>query len=182
MARFISKYQRYALGIQEEIGMVTAQGVPVVTQPAVLAKFEHGGVTDWEVQEALEKFSFDGLPDGVNPALRLGVFDTDFAAKEGRWSDDMKAKVEEVLRTAPGRLGNDYIEVGRPTLPAPWPTYDEASFAKILNRVIEDGYAPADVLAYERETQKRPDVIDALERMIIDQGPPEDDILELIPA
>lgn len=179
MARFISKHQRYSLGIRDEVGMVTAQGVPIVAQAGILANFSHGGLAQWEVDEALEVFEFHGLPEGINPVLRLSCYDTDFAEKEERWPEGVKDEVENVLRTS-GRLGSDYIEVGRPRVPSPWPTYDEASFARILNRVIEDGYDPAEVLEYERQSQKREDVIKALEGMVIDAGPAADTEPELI--
>jgi hypothetical protein len=160
--RFVSKYQRYAIGLRPEKKMVLASGDVQVMQQHLDASFIHGMAQPHEVEAGLAHFQFLGLPEGVNPAHRMSVFDTRIMQQEERLSDDERMAIENELLTN-GRLGGDYILVEEPKIPVPWPNYPGADVDTIVARVAEDGYDPAEIIAYEQQNANRPEVLAALE-------------------
>src|SRR4051812_34626970 len=99
---------------------MTANGMPMVSQPDKTLQFEQGGLHEHEDKIALDTFRSRATPEGGDPPPRLSVYDTrTFAADAGE--ADMLA---EKLRSM-SEFGTDYIEVVEPRVPAPWPSYDK---------------------------------------------------------
>lgn len=113
-----------------------------------------------------------------NPDTVFGVFDTAWL----RDADD-EAEADAKLRDPQwGGIGRDYVEVVAPTPDAPWPNYNRLRARKghtvaetIALKVAEDGYDVAAVLAYEKATKARDEVIDALEALAAADAPADDE-------
>ena len=164
--RFISKYQRYSLGIRNEREMVLADGQRQVLTSGIAADFNHGGLSLWEIDEGLKHFQFKGLPDGVDPRTRLSMYDTDLAAELDGWDDETKALVEERLLSS-NKLGTDFILVEAPRAPKPFANYDEIESVDTLFQILPVvGYDPEAVRRYESENQNRPEVLERLQTQI----------------
>lgn len=171
MARFVSRYGRYAHGVREEIVQQFPRGTNVI-QRGLEAQFEPDGLTDYEKEQAVERLNFHGLPEhadtavDVSPVSRLSLFDSELAKKNFRWTDEEHDLVVETLRES-DRLGLDYIEVDAKTRPVPWNGYDNLTDAdRIVELALATETSITDVLAYERENQDREDVIAALEESL----------------
>lgn len=162
MARFVSKYQKYAITVQQQIEIMTANGMPMVSQPDKTLQFEQGGLHEHEVKTALDVFRFRGIPDGVEPSHRLSVYDTRTFAADLSEAETLAEKLRSM-----SEFGTDYIEVVEPRVPAPWPSYDKTKRADtLITKVEELGFDPADVLAYERQNQNRDHIVTALEALL----------------
>lgn len=174
MARFVSPHGNYSHGVRagqpERMGL---NGVMLPAVPALKAQFE----TDWRQDEdiALAKsvFNFRGLAiyengQHVEPTYRISVFDSELAKLKYGWTDEDTEIVVEALRNN-GPIGQMYVEVIPAPAEKPWNGYDELDDA---TRIVELATAiNADlekVMQYERENQKRPEVIGALKAEIDD--------------
>lgn len=152
-----------------------------VAQRGILAEWEQGALSDREVEEGLDKLGpFNGMPmyedevTPVSPRSRLRVYDTDVAAKVEQWDKPTQDFVEDYLLNHELH-GKSFVMVEAQKAAAPWPAYDKLTVqgrrtidlvvAKIVEKIEEDGYQPADVLAYERENLNRPEIIDAVEAL-----------------
>lgn len=150
-----------------------------VVQQGIIAVFEQGLLTEYEVLQGLEQLGpFTGLPIleddqvPVSPRKLLRVYDTDMVAQSDYWDDATKKQVEQFLLNH-ALYGRDFIAVETPRLPAPWPAYPKLVaknaagmkdvVKKILAKIDEDGYAAAAVLAYEVENLNRPEIVAALQ-------------------
>lgn len=133
----------------------------------VVAQFEHQGVTDWELEAALKKFTFSGLPEGVHPATRIGVFDTEVYCM--RFPKDersvMQAKIEERLRELQPSRPNNYIIVESPVAEKPWGSYDEETIEDVLKFQERLEIDPTRVRRYEQENKKRKEIVAAMEAL-----------------
>lgn len=164
---------------------LVAQFVPIA---AASAEDEHAHASQYDLEVARSAFlgakRADGTPKnvraipsltggalagvatvGFNPDSLFGVFDTDWIADEND-----RALADAKLRDPQwGGIGIDYVEVVPLALTPPWPNYDRlrgkrgATVAeRIALKVVEDGYDPAAVAAYEKATKNRDDVLAAL--------------------
>lgn len=165
--RFVSKHRGYSAAIRPpQLGGYNAAGDPYYTAEAMNANFQQGGLSPWEIDEALEHWGEDlpGVADGEDRRQRFSVFDTEWAALEFGWNDADREFAEQRLLTLPGRLGNEYIRVEDHKAPAPWPTYKTFSSPDAIVRFMrEGGYDPEVVLRFERENASRDDVLEAVE-------------------
>ena len=175
--RFISKYAGYMLHVQPQIVEAYATGQTKVVQPQIIARFEVSKVTGDERALARQMFQFNGfaqeqdLVTVVEPDARISAFDSRLAQAENGWTDEQREMVEQALVAEWGRLPQDMIKVEEVRLAPPWPTYDSFSGtrAELLEKLDEDGYNVADVLAYERDAQNRAEVVAVLERALEDE-------------
>lgn len=132
----------------------------VVTREPYIALFTQGGATAYEKQLALEKFKFTGTGEREDPLRRISIFDTDEKAAQENWTPEFKDEVEKSLLAGQGEF---YFVVEAPKVEKPWPAYDTASPEDIPELAEMFGVSSIHVLAYERENQNRPSVIEALE-------------------
>lgn len=111
--------------------------------------------------------SFEGKPyRAYDPYDQFGLFDTDWLPEE-----DRDAATEKLRNPAFG-YGVDWIEVTSVEPVAPWPAYDKIKgtggpgnsvAGKIKRKIVEDGYDPKKVAAYEKATKNRADVLAAID-------------------
>lgn len=196
MARFLSKFARYEVAVlPPEIKLVQGVRGPEETtvRDKVSANFEPGGLTEYEVRHVEEWMPEmrRGMPsqeasivmsggqavatEGVHNVLyRVGRYDTDERAALYGWDAETKAAVEANLRKKDG-YGVDFIESVPPAQQAPWPNYNRfSSVEKILERVVEDGYDPNHVLAFEQENKNRQEIVAALQNYLAAQAVDEE--------
>lgn len=163
--RFVSKHRGYKMGIRPAaIGGYTPHGEPILTSRELIAEFRPGGLSRWEIDQALAHWNhFPGLAEGENPVLRLSWFDSDFSQRVHGWTDEEREAVEQKLLGEPN-IGSDYIVIVPEKAQKPWGSYDKLSAPKqIVSLMIETGTDPEVVLRYERENGKRQEVLDAVE-------------------
>lgn len=160
--RFVAKYRNY-----EFVAIPTRtpeKAVPygLQAEQPVVCKFQHGGLSEWEKQEALKVFEFK-LGHDETAWKRLSFYDTDLEAVRLGWPDEIKERVEARLLAGVG-YGTDYIMVEKPRLEPPWPTYDQLRKPSEIVQVVKTtGIDPALVIAYEMENEGRESVIHAFE-------------------
>jgi hypothetical protein len=134
----------------------------VVLQKPIIAEFQQGGLLDYEIAEALERFNFSGLPDGVNPITRLSVYDPEAEAFAKGWTkeelDAAKARLRHLAEIDPGH----FIIVEKPAEAKPWGKYDEMEAEDVIAAVVNLGYDPEAVRKYEHENAGREEVIEAM--------------------
>jgi len=167
--RFVSKYGRLVVQIRPEIVEPFATGQVRVIQRGILAQFAPYGLTAEERDFALGRFNFQGWYQEQDEAsmvpldYRIGLFDSDAAARELGWEDETKRFVDEQL-TALEYYG-DVAPCPVIVLTPPWPKYDSyrGSPAQLIRKLIDEGHDLNYVLAYEHsDGPRRPAVIDAL--------------------
>ena len=172
--RFVSKYAKYILHCRRQIAEHYATGESQIIQRQLLAEFQVGILTGDERALARQHFSFNGFAQEqdlvtiVEPDARISAFDSRLAQAELGWTDAERELVEAELIKVARLLPEDLIVIEEIRLAPPWPTYDAfpGDATKLLMRVEDDGYDLADVVAYERENQNRPEVIFMLEKAI----------------
>jgi hypothetical protein len=172
--RFISRYGKNGVAIRGEIVESYANGGRRVTQTLLAAYFQPYLLTQDERQLALDHFYFNGSYQEqdevtlVPPDYRIGLFDSRIAQEQNGWSDDERQLVEEKLLRVAQETPDTLLLVPEHTLQPPWPNYDlfEGSPLELAEKIAEDGYRLAEVVAYERENQNREDVIEALEELL----------------
>lgn len=166
--RCISPHGRYSIQVfegNEQVG-IDQRGVmhSVQLSDPVVANFEQGGLTEWEIEAALMSFNFAGVPDGVNPLTRVAVFDTEayvqkFPAAE---RDEKLAAIDARLRELQERHPSEFVIVEKPAAPKPWPSYDTDSIQDIVYAQGRYGISPETIRLYEYENQGRQAVIDLM--------------------
>lgn len=175
--RCISPYPRYSIQVFEgkEQVMMDTRGHAfshVISKP-VVADFQQGGLLDHEIEVALTKFSFSGIPEGVNPLTRIASFDT-LAYAEAH--DLTEAEVEAVnarLRKLADLHPSEFVVVDQPAADKPWEAYDEQSAEDVIFTRNLTGISPEKVRLYELEHEGREEVIaamEALEREAVEGG------------
>lgn len=182
--RFISKYGRFGVQIIPMVQEAYATGMAKTIQEPVYASFEPWLLLPAEREFAVATWNFSGfyqLEDEVSimpPDYRIGLFDSVIDQQTKGYSDEVRLEVERVL-LANAALTDNIIVVPVTVHPAPWPRYDDftGTTPQLIERLIEDGHDLDAVLAFEQSSQKRQDVIDALEALIADP----DALLELMP-
>lgn len=198
--RFVSHIRNFAVGIITERSHPTQYGAIVVDVPGYTAYFT-SDVTAADVEFAEREFESLGLMYGRTTLLdevtsspitsRLSVFDTDEKALQENWATrtyedemgrtwDFKEFVEHKLASR-AENNPDFRLVDVEAIKPPWPRYlhFQGSLDELMQRVVDDGFDPARVLAYERQTGQRPAVIEALEQLVLAQ---DADITEEVPA
>lgn len=167
MARFVSQYLKFSHGVRDaepsKMGLDGRMTAPVA---GLEAEFTHNGATPKDALVAKSSMKFTGVPqdeagNDIDPAYRISVFDSEAAKLANGWTEDEEQLVIDALR-ASGDLGRAFVEILPEPVEAPWPNYDQTDPEEIVKVA---GLINADLelaLAYEKENQKRPGVIDAL--------------------
>lgn len=167
MARFVSQYLKFSHGVRDGVeSHMGLDGRMTATVRALEAEFTHNGATTKDALVAKSTLKFTGVPqdeagNDIDPAYRISVFDSEAAKLANGWTDEEEALVVETLR-ASGDNGRAFCEILPEPIEAPWPNYDSTDPEEIVKVA---GLINADLelaLAYEKENQKRPGVIDAL--------------------
>lgn len=174
--RFLSKFGQFGLQIRAEDRENYANGTSRLIQTQVFAKFEPGICSSDERELAIRRWRFNGQLQeldevtSIQPDYRIGLFDSRAAQAENGWSDEERMLVETKLLKLASDTPTDLLVVIEARVEAPWPRYDvfEGTTTDLMNKIVEDGYTLEAVLAYERENQNRPKIIEALEQMIDD--------------
>jgi hypothetical protein len=167
---FASRYRIYRHGIRNVGGptgvTLTAGGAAtVVAAREIYAEFEPAEhiLNEAQIQQAIRLMSFPGQPidqdtnTHVHPRHRLSAFDSVRAQEMYDWTDDERELVEERLLKSV-HIGTDHVLIEAEPAPLPWPTYDtdDVEFILIVGKKTNQ---VDEVLAYERENQKRPEVL-----------------------
>ena len=167
--RFVSKYGHMVVQIRPEIVEPFATGQVRVLQRGILAHFEPYRITPDEREFALGRFVFQGWYQEQDEATmvpldyRIGLYDTDLAARDGGWDDETKTFVEQQL-IALEHYG-DIAPCPVVVLTPPWPKYDEykGTPQQLMRKLVDEGHDLDKVLAYESsDGPQRQAVIDAL--------------------
>ena len=170
---FLSKFGNYCLSVRPQIREAYAQGMTREVQVPLYAQFSVQGLTAREREWALSHFTFNGTPQEmdeathVQPDYRIGKFDSVIAQTSFNWSDEERIAVEqELIRTAE-IVPQDLILLPEIVVPAPWPAYHEfkGTAAQLAKKVADDGYDPAEVLAYEIAHENRDEIVAALGKL-----------------
>ena len=164
--RFISPHSRYTVAIDPgHERMVTDQrGVTFLhreSEPTV-AQFEQSGMRDHEIQEALTRWTFNGLPEGINPITRIGVYDPEANAIAADWPDEARKKVERKLWLEAEAHPGDLAFCLSPRQPMPWPSYLSDTPEEILQFQERLGINPEIVRRFEEENEGRQEIIAAM--------------------
>jgi len=168
--RAISPYARYGIqlfGAREKV--VTIEGgysqYQVLEQP-VVAQFDKLGLMDWEADLALKTFDFSGLPEGIAPLTRVGVFDSEAYCLNRYENEDerrsMQVQIDNRLTELQPRFPNDFILVETPVASRPWGSFDKDSIEDILTLQERLEMDPTLVRRYEEENQNRAEIIEAM--------------------
>jgi hypothetical protein len=168
--RALSPYARFGLLLfpaREKV--VTIEGGYSryqVLEEAVIAQFDKLGLMDWEADLALKTFNFTGLPEGVPPLSRVGVFDSE-AFCLSRYSNEderrsMQIQIDNRMRELQPDFPNHYILVEMPEAERPWGSFDKDSIEDILTLQERLEMDPTLVRRYEEENQARPEIIEAM--------------------
>ena len=182
--RFASKFGRFGVQIRPMIQEAYATGMAKVVQEPVYAMFEPWDLRPHERELCMARWSFNGFyqqEDEVTvlpPDMRIGVYDSVADAQVKGWSDELRLEVERVL-IANASITDNVIVLPLTSVAPPWPRYDDfdGTTEALLAKLIEDGHDLTLTLAYERESQNRPEVIVTLAELIADP----DALLELQP-
>jgi hypothetical protein len=182
--RFASKYGRFGVCIRPQIQEAYATGMAKVIQEPIYAMFEPWDLRPHERELCLSRWSFNGFyqqEDEVTvfpPDHRIGVYDSVADAQLKGWPDEVRLEVERAL-IANAQISDNIIVLPITVYAPPWPRYDEfeGGTDELIARLVEDGYDLEDVLAYERSSQDRGEIVQALEGLISDP----DALLELQP-
>lgn len=162
-----------------------ATGAVMDVKPAVSVQFQRaGGDIPAYAKEAVSQMPDWGRGTGIDedPFELCGIFDSVLAAEKEGWDAETIAEVEAALRRV---AGSSFVIADAPKAAKPWPNYDaiegdeEEAAYQITKKVVEDGYDPAAVAAYERENANRELVLDGLGRLAAEA---EADVLGVIQA
>ena len=172
--RLLSQYARYSIvifGPNEKI-MTDERGYAVMVpqNEPVIAMFDKLGLLDHEQDLVLRSFDFSGLPEGVHPLTRVGVWDSEAYCFD-KYSDpeeraSMQAQIDQRCRELQPRFPTQFVIAETPVAPLPWPSYEEDTIEDILKLQERLGYDPDLVRRYEEENQNRPEVIGAMQELI----------------
>lgn len=155
--RFLSKYARATFEAIRAVEHPLPNGKIELKERGVMVEFREGAITDSEFEMAKAAFIFNGgmldLDErtDITPRFRVGLYDTDVAARNFGWDARRKHTVEEALLSvcaehdtklrpvfgsvnehgdpAPGYMESGekmFILAQEPRVPAPWPNYDQA--------------------------------------------------------
>lgn len=187
--RFVTPYPRFSICILEQVEEPDPYhiGRQVTKKKGFTAQFRPGDYTNAEREFVIGRFKFNGLPlqedalTPVDPGFRIGTYDTD-QINWARASDGTGYEPEELKEIVEQKLqdsiyhGSDFIKFDAPPLTPPWKGYDNLrSVKRIVELVSETGSDIDDAIAYERQTKNRPEVIEALENLLVPE--PEETVV-----
>jgi hypothetical protein len=178
--RFISQYPLYKFQVRPQRQRGQGDGTVEVLVEPIYAEFVpvHSGgmIYENEVAQAIKHFDFRGNTQGedeatpTDPMQRLSVFDSQEAAQENHWDEEMLALVESRLTEAAQVSTQELILVSDKPIAAPFPAYDTwdgPDVEMLVVKLIEDGHDLPLVLHYERSFgPRRANIIEALETTI----------------
>ena len=128
------------------------------------AQFSVQGLMDHEVEEALSKFNYSGLPEGVSPLARTSVFDTEayVQAFPENERDALIVQLDQRLEDYCERKPSIAFVVPQPEAPKPWPSYDTMPVEDILEfqKVLQ--ISPSKIRLYELENKDRIEIVGAM--------------------
>lgn len=164
--RFISCHTRYSVAVDPGTEQLRTDNrgnswLHQESQPQV-AQFEQSGLRDHEISEAFERWTFSGLPEGINPVTRIGVYDPEAQAIAADWSDEARKKVERKLWLQAELHPGDLAFVLSPRARAPWPSYDSDTVSEILTLQERLQIPPGQIRSYEEENENRQPIIEAM--------------------
>lgn len=177
--RCLSPHAGYSIQVFEgdEQIVVDARGhaITVANRKPEIADFEPSGLLDHEIEAALECFNFSGLPEGVNPLTRIGIFDTEsYGQRFPQAERESKiAAMDARLRELQERFPSEFVIVDQPDSPKPWPSYDEDSPEEIIAARERFGFSPELVRLYEVENENRQEIIESMWRLEDPEGAEE---------
>jgi hypothetical protein len=169
--RFAAKYGRFRLTVQPEIVEAYATGASKVIQKEITADFAPGGLRPHEREYVITHWKFNGSYQEVDevttvpPDYRIGVYDSALDQQMKAWTDDEREKIEaKLLENASGDLLLLPVSAASP----PWPNYDDykGSVGSLIKKLEEEGHDLEQVLQYERDSQNRTPLVEALEMRI----------------
>lgn len=164
--RFVSPHVRYGVAIDpgSERLLQDKRGNSFLHQDSdpQIAQFEQSGLRDHEIAFAFERWTFSGLPEGVNPVTRVGVYDPEANAIAADWSDEQRQAVERKLWFEAEAHQGDLAFVPSPRARIPWPSYDADSVEEILALQARLQISPGEVRSYEEENEGREEIISAM--------------------
>jgi hypothetical protein len=149
---------------------------------ALHAQFIRNVAPSWAVDYAETIFEFPTKQEGVTTAEWLSAYDSLNAAREFGWTPEEREFIEQTL------LQRGYVMVEAPALMPPWPRYGDIVASRdftggqvveaIIDIIIATGVDARVVREYERLTEARPFVLEALDAHLgvvpeteEDQGP-----------
>lgn len=173
--RFISMHDQFGVLVQGEIREQYATGTSRVLTREIAAYFKPDMLRPHEREFALTQFNFRGLYQEldevttVQPDYRIGVFDSVLSAEANGWTDEEREMVEQRLLSDAERY-ESIVVAPHASVPPPWPRYDayRGTAQKLMQKLVSEGYDLSTVLTYERETQNRDNVVEALEGLLVD--------------
>lgn len=167
--KFLPQYAGLTIPVIDEQVVWNSDGAKRVTRQAIVAEFSESALFGEEVSIS----DLDGNPSPVAD-VRVGIYDTDEAARLHSWTDDEKRQVEEKLLSFCGnnpagidpmhRRQIDFgcVEVYAPAKPtAPWPTYDEMHWSEIIKHATALALEQQ-VVIYEERTKAREGILNPL--------------------
>jgi hypothetical protein len=164
--RFISCHARYNVAVDpgHERLVTDQRGVTFLHKESdpQLAQFEQSGMRDHEIQQAMERWTFSGLPEGVNPLTRIGVYDPEANAIAADWTDEQRKAVERKLWFEAENHPGDLAFVASPRMPIPWPSYDSDTVEEIIEFQSRLKVDPEIIRRYEEENEGRTELIAAM--------------------
>jgi len=178
--RFISPHSRYTVAVDPGSTklLTDARGNTFmhVESDSRVAQFEQSGLRDHEISEALSRWTFSGLPEGVNPVTRIGVYDPEAQAVAADWDDEQRKTVERKLWLESQAHPGDLAFVHTPRQPIPWPSYDTDTVEEILEFQKRLGVDPEIVRRYEEENKVRKQIVAAMWELESRREVPETEI------
>lgn len=178
MARFASRFAKYRFTARNGRDMVLADGQRQELTRELRVKFDRLTLQEDEIKFAIRNMVHKGLPidrdteEHFSPRSRISGLDTFRAQEFYGWTDEEREIVEEKLRTSIHH-GTDHIELVPVPTALPWPNYSTTPLEELVAIAKAIGVVDQ-ALAYERENQNRPEVLEALS-----EEPVEEDVVVL---
>jgi hypothetical protein len=156
----VSEARKLKIYVRSQKNLLAPNGEVAHVVPRIWVEFIQGGaVPDFARQKALDHFTFNSLPVGLDPMEAIGWFDTDMFAEEKGLSPEDKKFLEDYIRA---HDGDGYIICEKPEVTAPWASYDamrKTQGRRNLEFVIEEiaktvetiGASPEAVVEYEQQ-------------------------------
>lgn len=196
--RFVSHITKFGVGILPRRVEILGGGVEREIQPLFVAQFIRGDLHAEEAEMAqriwrqLPGFTTEVDEVTITPHFkRLSTYDTESRANldryaeidramEGEWMPGGRAKWEpgatkklvEQKLSAKAVVRDMFFQVEQAPVVAPWPLYDAfPGTAEDLLEVLQaQGHNLVQALAYERQHEQRPEVMERLEAAIAEEA------------
>jgi hypothetical protein len=159
-------------------------GERIDMSPRLFAEFQKGGIPEWAMPLAVERFRMNGKPPELTPQQWLYTYDSKVDQFQRGWTDEERELIEAKLRSKP-----KIVEISKQPAVKPWPKYDtlvthgRRTIEKVVELVVTGidttGVDASVVLEYERENLNRAEVIAAVEALAV---PVEEETEPLIAA